>query len=68
MVGHCPLPGRETQLSAHGVLERCREYVREKQRGSREVLIEERTQKEKRRGSRERECVCVPAHTCVSVV
>jgi len=51
-----------------GLLERCREYVREKQRGSREVLIEERTQKEKRRGSRERECVCVPAHTCVSVV
>ena len=35
-----------------GLLERCREYVREKQRGSREVLIEERTQKEKRRGSR----------------
>ena len=27
MVGHCPLPGRETQQSAHGVLERCRELT-----------------------------------------
>ena len=53
-----------------GLLERRREYVREKQRGSREeVLIEERTQKEKEeREQRKGVCVCVPAHTCKSVV
>ena len=48
-----------------GLLERRREYVREKQRGSREeVLIEERTQKEKEeREQRKGVCVCV----CVCV-
>ena len=48
-----------------GLLERRREYVREKQRGSREeVLIEERTQKEKEeREQRKGVCVCVCLHT-----
>ena len=49
-----------------GLLERRREYVREKQRGSREeVLIEERTQKEKEeREQRKGVCVCVCVCVC----